>query len=84
MDKELIQEINYEISILIDSGFYYNDEILEIIEEQFIDEDIPLDILNNMILDRYNENISKQKDWEEKKLTLIDLESVLIRLIKKR
>ena len=66
MDKELIQEINYEISILIDSGFYCNEEILEIIEEQFIDEDIPLDVLDNIILNKYNENISKQKNWEEK------------------
>jgi len=64
MDKDLIQEIDYEISILIDSGFYCCDEILEIIEEQFIDEDLSLDIINELILNRYEKNTYKQKNHE--------------------
>ncbi|MBO6105495.1 MAG: hypothetical protein J6O99_06330 [Methanobrevibacter sp.] len=35
MDKELMDEINYEIQILIKIGFYSDDEILEIIDEEF-------------------------------------------------
>ena len=68
MNKELIEEINYEILTLIDSGFYLPDEILEIIEEQFIDEDISLDIINNIIMDKYDEKIAKEikEDYELK------------------
>ncbi len=65
MNKELIEEINYEILTLIDSGFYLPDEILEIIEEQFIDEDISLDIINNIIMDKYDQKIAKESDWEK-------------------
>ena len=38
MDNELIDEINYEIQLLIKSGFYGDDEILEIIADEFIEE----------------------------------------------
>ena len=44
MDEELIEELDYEISLLIKSGFFSEDEILEIIEDEFIDEDIDLDL----------------------------------------
>ena len=33
MNQELIDEINYEIQLLIKSGFYSDDEILEIIND---------------------------------------------------
>ena len=33
MNQELIDEINYEIQLLIKSGFYSDDEILEIIDD---------------------------------------------------
>ena len=36
MDKELVDEINYEIQLLIKSGFYGDDEILEIIADEFM------------------------------------------------
>ena len=33
MNQELMDEINYEIQLLIKSGFYSDDEILEIIDD---------------------------------------------------
>ena len=44
MDEELIEELDYEIDILIKSGFFSEDEIFEIIEDEFIDEDVDLDL----------------------------------------
>jgi len=64
MDEELIEEVNYEISVLIDSGFYNSNEVLEIIEEQFMDEEISLLEIENIISDKYNEKIAKEKKWE--------------------
>ena len=49
MDKELIDEINYEIQLLIKIGFYSDDEILEIIDDEFIEEDISKDLISNTI-----------------------------------
>ena len=48
MDKELIDEINYEIQLLIKIGFYSDDEILEIIDDEFIEEDISKDLISNL------------------------------------
>ena len=44
MDEELIEELDYEIDILIKSGFFSEDEIFEIIEDEFIDEDMDLNL----------------------------------------
>lgn len=63
MNNELIQEISYEISVLIYSGFYNCDEILEIIEEQFIDEKISIDKINTIISAKYDEKIDNEKKW---------------------
>lgn len=63
MNDELIEEICYEISVLIDSGFYDCEEILEIIEEQFIDEELSLDKVNHIISTKYDEKLSKEKKW---------------------
>jgi len=63
MNNELTKEITYEISILIDSGFYDSNEILEIIEEQFIDEKISLDEIDGIISAKYDEKIAKEKKW---------------------
>ena len=41
MDKDLIDEINYEIQLLLKIGFYRDEEIIEIIDDEFIEEDIP-------------------------------------------
>ncbi|MDR0900728.1 MAG: hypothetical protein LBM26_03620 [Methanobrevibacter sp.] len=70
MDKELFDEISQEIAILINSGFFNQEEILEIIEEQFIDEDFvddedSLDKIANIISKEYDEKIAISKDWEK-------------------
>lgn len=64
MNHELIQEISYEISVLVGSGFYNRDEILEIIEEQFIDEEISLDKINNIVSEQYDEKLAKEEEWK--------------------
>jgi hypothetical protein len=51
MDKELIDEINYEIQLLIKIGFYSDDEILEIIGDEFIEEDISDDLISKLLLE---------------------------------
>ena len=40
MDKDLVDEINYMIDLLTKSGFFSTEEISEILEEQFIDENV--------------------------------------------
>ena len=40
MDQDLVDEIEFMIDLLTKSGFFSEDEILEILEDQFIDEDI--------------------------------------------
>ncbi len=40
MDPDLVDEIEYMIDILTKSGFFNTDEILEILEDQFIEEDV--------------------------------------------
>ena len=61
MDKELIDEINYEIQLLIKIGFYSDDEILEIIDDEFIEEDISKDLISNLLLEN-KENLGELKD----------------------
>lgn len=40
MEPDLVDEIEYMIDILAKSGFFNIDEILEILEDQFIEEDV--------------------------------------------
>ena len=61
MDKELIDEINYEIRLLIKIGFYSDDEILEIIDDEFIEEDISQDLISNLLLEN-KENLEELKE----------------------
>ena len=61
MDKELIDEINYEIQLLIKIGFYSDDEILEIIDDEFIEEDISQDLISNLLLEN-KENLDELKE----------------------
>ena len=56
MNQELIDEINYEIQLLINSGFYSDDEILEIIDDEFIEENISSDLISELFLEN-KENI---------------------------
>lgn len=65
MEKELLEEIEFEIATLIFSGFYREDEILEIIEEQFIDEDISIDSIEKIISLTYSEKIAIEKEWSK-------------------
>ena len=60
MDKELIDEINYEIQLLIKIGFYSDDEILEIIDDEFIEEDISKDLISSLLLEN-KENLDELK-----------------------
>lgn len=61
---QVLEELEYEINILTNSGFYSKDEIKEIIEEQFIDENLKkyklLDLINNSLVE-YKESV-KGKD----------------------
>ncbi|MBE6513249.1 MAG: hypothetical protein E7Z75_08950 [Methanobrevibacter olleyae] len=61
MDNELIDEINYEILLLIKIGFYGDDEILEIIDDEFIEEDISKDLISNLLLEN-KENLDEPKE----------------------
>ena len=65
MKKELLDEIEFEITTLINSGFYKEDEILEIIEEQFIDEDFSLDSIEEIISEKYSEKIASEEEWSK-------------------
>ena len=76
MDKELIDEINYEIQLLIKSGFYDEDEMLEIIDDEFIEEDISQDLISKLILEN-KETIGKinedSEDFTNLKNAFLDL-----------
>ncbi|MBR4397307.1 MAG: hypothetical protein IKS93_05580, partial [Methanobrevibacter sp.] len=61
MDNELIDEINYEIQLLIKSGFYSDAEILEIIDDEFIEENISSDLISKLLLER-KENLGEISD----------------------
>ena len=46
MDSDLAEEIEYMVDLLTKSGFFSVDEIIEILEEQFIDEEIDFSDFN--------------------------------------
>ena len=54
MNQELMDEVNYEIQLLIKSGFYSDDEILEIIDDEFIEENISKDINSSISVSLIN------------------------------
>ena len=64
MNQELMDEINYEIQLLIKSGFYSEDEILEIIDDEFIEEDISEDLILKLLLEN-KENIGGLEEDSE-------------------
>jgi hypothetical protein len=78
MDKELIDEINYEIQLLIKIGFYSDDEILEIIGDEFIEEDISDDLISKLLL----ENKENLEDLEGDSDDFINLKSAFCDLTK--
>ena len=54
MDSELIEEICYEIQLLLKTGFYNDEEIVEIIDDEFIEENLR----KNQILKLFEETKS--------------------------
>ncbi len=65
MNQELIDEINYEIQLLIKSGFYSDDEILEIIDDEFIEEDISKDLMSKLFLENKNDIGDIEEDSDD-------------------
>ena len=47
MDSDLVEEIEYMIDLLSKSGFFDVEEIVEILEDQFIEEEIDFSKLDN-------------------------------------
>ena len=58
MDKELMDELDYTTDILTKSGFYSNDEILEVLEDEFMGEDVDFDEIKISSPDFDNSNFS--------------------------
>ena len=65
MDKELIDEINYEIQLLIKIGFYSDDEILEIIDDEFIEENISKDLISKILLENKENSVESTEDSDD-------------------
>ena len=59
LNQDLVEEINYMIYLLTKSGFFSTSEILEILEDQFIDEDIDFTQFDISLNDFSNNNFSK-------------------------
>lgn len=58
MNHDLVDEINYMIDLLTKSGFFSIDEIIEILEDQFIDYEIDFSKFNISLNDFNNKNFS--------------------------
>ena len=59
MDADLVEEIEYLLDLLTKSGFFSIEEIHEILEDQFIEEEIDFSNFNISLNDGSNENFSK-------------------------
>ena len=59
MNPDLVEEIEYMIDILTKSGFFDTDEILEILEDEFIEEDVDLSQFNISLTEFDNTNFNK-------------------------
>lgn len=62
MDENILEELELMTETLTKSGFFDKEEMLEILEEQFIDEDINLDNLEIELIDSSNSNFSKLEE----------------------
>ena len=58
MNQDLVEEIEYLIELLTKSGFFSKDEIIEILEDQFIDEEIDFSNYNISLINSSNQNFS--------------------------
>ncbi len=59
MDQDLVEEIEYMEELLTKSGFFSADEILEIMEDQFMDEGIDFSGFDISLNEFPNENFSR-------------------------
>jgi hypothetical protein len=59
MDSDLVEEIEFMIDLLTKSGFFSVSEIIEILEDQFIEEEIDFSKFDISLNDSSNENFSK-------------------------
>ena len=62
MDQDLVDEIDYLIELLTKSGFFSVEEIIEILDDQFIEEEIDFSNYDISLNDFSNENFSKSED----------------------
>ena len=62
MDSDLAEEIEYLIDLLTKSGFYSVDDIIEILEDQFIEEEIDFSEFDISLNDSSNHEFSKLED----------------------
>ena len=59
MNQDLVEEIEYVIELLTKSGFFDIEEITEILEDQFDDEDVDFCEFDISLSDSSNENFTK-------------------------
>lgn len=59
MNQDLVDELEYMVDLLTKSGFFSEDEIIEILEDQFIDEDIDFSNFNISLNNFDNINFDK-------------------------
>lgn len=76
MDKELLDELNYEIQLLLKLGFYSDDEILEIIDDEFIEENLSEESISKVFL----ENKKNFEEFENDSEDFRKLEEVFLEL----
>ena len=58
MNQDLVDEIEYLIELLTKSGFFSKEEIIEILEDQFIDEEVDFSNFEISLNDFTNNNFS--------------------------
>lgn len=59
MNRDLAEELEYMIDLLAKSGFFSCDEIIEILQDQFIEEDIDFSKVDISLNNYSNDNFSK-------------------------
>lgn len=62
MNQDLVEEIEYLCDLLAKSGFFSEEEILEILEEQFIEDEIDFSKFNISLNNFNNNNFNKLKN----------------------
>ncbi len=62
MNQELVDEINYTKELLANSGFFNKEDIIEILEEQFIGEDIDFSNIEISFNEQDNSNFESLED----------------------